>query len=97
MINGFDSFSELYPDYVELLTKYTRECPRFGIYFLITANGTNSVRYKLTQNFKLNLALELNDRSDYYSIVGKTTIVPSKAVGRGLVKINDLVYEFQTG
>lgn len=96
MINGFDSFSEIYPDYVDLLSKYTRECPRFGIYFMITANGTNSVRYKLSQNFKLNLALELNDKSDYYSILGKTNIIPSKAVGRGLVKINGGIYEFQT-
>ncbi len=96
MINGFDSFSELYSDYVEVLTKYTRECPRFGIYFMVTGNGTNSIRYKLAQNFKMALALELNDKSDYYAVVGKTTILPSKAVGRGLVKIGDGVYEFQT-
>ena len=25
MINGFDSFSELYPDYVEMLSKYTKK------------------------------------------------------------------------
>ena len=96
MINGFDSFNEMYPDYVELLSKYTRECPRFGIYFMLTANGTSSVRYKLTQNFKLVLALELNDKSDYYSIVGKSQIVPSKAVGRGLIKVGEGIYEFQT-
>ena len=96
MINGFDSFSEAYPDYAEILTKYTRECPRFGIYFMITASGTNSVRFKLSQNFKLVLGLELNDKSDYYSILGKTTITPSKGVGRGLVKVNDVIYEFQT-
>lgn len=96
MINGFDSFSETYPDYVELLTKYTRECPRFGIYFVIAATGTNSVRYKLSQNFKLVLALELNDKSDYYSILGRVNITPSKAVGRGLVKVGDGIYEFQT-
>ena len=96
MINGFDSFSETYDDYAEILTKYTRECPRFGIYFMLTASGTNSVRFKLSQNFKLVLGLELNDKSDYYSILGKTTITPSKGVGRGLVKINDSIYEFQT-
>ncbi len=96
MINGFDSFTETYPDYVELLTKFTRECPRFGIYFIITASGTNSVRYKLSQNFKLSLALELNDRGDYYSIFGRVNITPSKAIGRGLVKVGDSVYEFQT-
>ncbi len=96
MINGFDSFSETYPEYIELLVKYTRECPRFGIYFMITASGTNSVRFKLSQNFKIVLGLELNDKSDYYSIIGKTSITPSKAVGRGLVKILNGIYEFQT-
>ena len=96
MINGFDSFNETYSDYVELLTKYTRECPRFGIYFIITATGSSSVRYKLSQNFKNVLALELNDRSEYYSIIGKIQVMPSKAIGRGLVKIKDAIYEFQT-
>ena len=96
MINGFDSFSEAYPDYAELLVKYTRECPRFGIYFMLTATGVNSIRFKLSQNFKLILGLELNDKSDYYSILGRTNITPSKGVGRGLVKVNDVVYEFQT-
>jgi len=95
-INGFDSFSETYPDYVELLTKYTRECPRFGIYFMLGASGVSSVRFKLSQNFKQVFALELNDSSDYYSIIGKTSISPSKAVGRGLIKFNDTIYEFQT-
>ena len=96
MINGFDSFGEVYPDYSELLVKYTREATRFGIYFMLTASGTNSVRFKLSQNFKIVLGLELNDKSDYYSILGKTNITPSHAVGRGLVKINDSIYEFQT-
>ena len=96
MINGFDSFQEVYPDYAELLVKYTREATRFGIYFMLTASGTNSVRFKLSQNFKLILGLELNDKSDYYSILGKTSITPSHAVGRGLIKINDNIYEFQT-
>ena len=96
MINGFDSFNETYPDYADLLTKFTRECPRFGIYFMFTVAGTNSIRFKLSQNFKIVLALELNDKSDYYSILGRTQIVPSKGVGRGLVKINDVIYEFQT-
>ena len=63
---------------------------------MLTASGTNSVRFKLSQNFKNVLGLELNDKSDYYSILGKTTITPSKGVGRGLVKVNDVIYEFQT-
>ena len=37
---------------------------------MLTASGTNSVRFKLSQNFKIVLGLELNDKSDYYSIVG---------------------------
>lgn len=96
MINGFDSFQETYEDFTEYLVKYTRECPRFGIYFMLTASGINSVRFKLSQNFKIILGLELNDKTDYYSILGRTNITPSKAVGRGLTKIGDNVYEFQT-
>ena len=39
--------------------------------------------------------LQLNDESDYMSILGARKIYPSKIYGRGLVKLDD-VYEFQT-
>ena len=56
------------------------------------------MRYRLTQNFKKKIALQLNDENDYYNIfdgVGKKR--PSHIFGRGLLEMEDgQIYEFQT-
>ena len=41
--------------------------------------------------------LQLNDKSDYMGILGNTGgVYPSKITGRGIVRDNKTVYEFQT-
>ena len=62
---------------------------------MLTALGTGGVRFRLLQNFKQLLVLQLNDESDYSTVVGKTDgLFPSKFKGRGLIKTDEL-YEFQ--
>ena len=66
-----------------------------GITRVRTALGTGAVRFRLLQNFKQLLVLQLNDEADYSSVVGKTDgLYPSKNKGRGLIKRDEL-YEFQ--
>ena len=85
----------MFEDLVDDLTLLTREGIKFGIYFVITADSVNSVRFRVQQNFKTMYALQLNDSSDYSVIVGNTDgLVPAKYKGRGLVNI-DKPYEFQ--
>ena len=68
----------------------------YGLYFALTALGTGVVRYRLLQNFKQLITLQLNDEAEYATVVGKTDgLLPSKFKGRGLIK-TDSVYEFQT-
>ena len=98
-LNNWDVFAETYEDdYEDLVGTLTRECTKCGIVFVITANAYNSLRYRITQNFKQKIALQMNDENDYYSIfdkVGKKR--PSKMFGRGLISMdNDNIYEFQT-
>jgi S-DNA-T family DNA segregation ATPase FtsK/SpoIIIE len=96
IINNYSSFSEIYSDYEDNLSVLTRDGTKYGIYFMITASNTNAVRYRMLQNFKQILTLQLNDRSEYVGILGNTEgIVPSKCKGRGLIKY-DKAYEFQT-
>lgn len=96
VINNFEVFSETYDQLEDMFLVLTREGPKYGIVFLITVSGANNLRYKLKQNFKQNLVLELNDNSDYNSIFGNVHgKYPSKAVGRGLVKFAE-INEFQT-
>ena len=96
LLNDYSSFSELYEAYIDELISITRECTRYGIYFIVTADSSNSVRYKVQQNFKRAITLQLNDSTDYSFIVGRTNgLVPAPFKGRGLIGY-DKVYEFQT-
>ena len=97
IINNWEAFCENYEDeYDDLFLTLTREGVKCGIVFIITANTANDVRYRLAQNFKQKIALQLNNEDDYYNIfdgIGKKR--PSHMFGRGLVKLED-IYEFQT-
>lgn len=94
-INNFAAFTEMYEEKEEAVSYLTREGSKYGIYFVLTALGTGAVRFRLLQNFKQLFVLQLNDESDYSTVVGKTDgLFPSKFKGRGLVKRDEL-YEFQ--
>jgi DNA segregation ATPase FtsK/SpoIIIE, S-DNA-T family len=95
-INNYSAFTELYEEREEAINYLSREGTKYGIYFILTAVSTSSVRFRLLQNFKQQLTLQLNDDNDYAIVVGKTGgLVPSKFKGRGLVRREE-VYEFQT-
>lgn len=95
VINNFAAFTEVYEEKEEAVSYLSREGTKYGVYFVLTALGTGAVRFRLLQNFKQLFVLQLNDESDYSTVVGKTDgLFPSKYKGRGLVKRDDL-YEFQ--
>ena len=94
-INNFAAFTETYEEKEEAVSYLSREGTKYGVYFVLTALATGAVRFRLLQNFKQLLVLQLNDETDYSSVVGKTDgLFPSKYKGRGLVKRDEL-YEFQ--
>ncbi|MBQ8753278.1 MAG: type VII secretion protein EssC, partial [Clostridia bacterium] len=96
LINNYSGFAEQFEDWQEELTLLTRDGVKYGIYFAVTAGSTNAVRYKMQQNFRTMLTMQLNDATDYTVVVGKTDgLIPSKHKGRGLVAL-ERVYEFQT-
>ncbi len=98
IINNYEAFYEMYAsNYDDLFLTLTREGANCGIVFTLTLTLGNSMRYRLAQNFKQKIALQLNSDDDYYNIfekVGKKR--PSKMFGRGLVTIDSEIYEFQT-
>lgn len=97
IINNYESLNENYEDYVDIIASYSREGEKYGFSFIITATGVNSVRGKTSQNFNKQLCLQFNDPSDYSSIFGPTHgLVPMDCTGRGLVKIDGSILEFQT-
>ena len=98
IINSYESFAEMYNDaYEDALLSITRECTKVGISFVFTLSSYNDIRYRLSQNFKQNIILQLNNNDDYFNVlenVGKKR--PSKIFGRGLIPIDQGIYEFQT-
>jgi len=96
IINNYESYQETYPGFDEELIILSRECNRYGIYFILTVNTPNGVRFKLKQNFPLIYALGQNNEDDYTTILGNVhKNYPAKIFGRGIIKTDD-VYEFQT-
>lgn len=96
IINNYDAFQELYNNLEDELVIFTRECTKYGIYFVFTINSPNGLRFKLRQNFGLIYTLQQNSNDDYSTIFGNIhKNYPANIYGRGLVKFED-VYEFQT-
>ncbi len=96
VINNVEAFLETYADYEDLLGQMTRDCLKYGVVFILSTNGPNTVRYRLRQNFKQNVVLQFNDPMDYSSVLpGVRKKEPSKSFGRGLIAL-DAIYEFQT-
>lgn len=95
-INGFAAFMEQYDMHEEDVIYLTREGTKYGIYFVVTAVNTNDVRYRILQNFNQQFVLQLNDESEYATVLGNTGgVFPSKFKGRGIFK-QDEIYEYQT-
>lgn len=96
IINNYAAFSEMYEDYESEILNLTREGTKYGIYFVLTATGTNAVRFRILQNLSQSYVLQLTDEADYSGILGKTDgLLPSKYKGRGLCKRTS-IHEFQS-
>lgn len=96
IINNYEAFTEVYANYDEVILQLTREGIKYGIFFIFTTSASNMIRYRLSQNFKQKLVLQLNDENDYSSILGNVRgTKPSEILGRGLIDLGS-IYEFQT-
>lgn len=96
IIHNYSAFAEIYEGLEESISYLTREGVKYGIYFIVTALNTNAIRFRLLQNFKQLLVLQLNDLQDYSGVLGNVGgVYPSKYKGRGIFKSDD-IYEFQT-
>ena len=97
VINNYEGFVENYSDkYDDILLTLCREGTKYGISFILTASAYNSIRYRLSQNFRQKIVLQLNNEDDFINILeGVRKKRPAHIFGRGLIKLDD-IYEFQT-
>ena len=70
IINNYDAFYETYESYDDEITILSRDCTKYGIYFMITSISPNGIRFKLKQNFSKIFVLQQNDNDDYSTILG---------------------------
>lgn len=95
-IEGIAALIELYPSLEDTIVSLTREGPRYGIHFMITAATANSVRMRMSANFATAIPTMLNDSNDYLSIMGSMHgMTPPHQERRGLVKVGKQLLEFQ--
>ena len=97
MINNYGAFRELFPDEENDVCFLAMEGKKVGIYVILTATTTNAVNYRVAQNFKQLLVLQLNDPTEYSGVLGNTRgVFPAAAKGRGIARVDGEIYEFQT-
>jgi S-DNA-T family DNA segregation ATPase FtsK/SpoIIIE len=95
IINNFETFNENYgDDLFDTLITLTRDCQKYGVYFVMTSTTSNGIRSRLAQYLPNHLVLQMNDKYDYSSLLARTKIEPAPISGRGLCRLDD-VYEFQ--
>ncbi len=96
ILNNFEAYQDTFSEYDDIINTITRDCSKYGIYFIITCNTPNGMRFKLKQNFSNIYCLQQNNEDDYSTILGNVNKnYPSKIYGRGIIKPG-AVYEFQT-
>lgn len=97
VIHNFQNLSDTDPEARQKIIQIAREGTKYGLYLLMTGTSANSIPYSMQPLFKNVYTLRQNADDQYREIVGKTEgIVPEQYKGRGLVRANGTVCEFQT-
>lgn len=96
MINNFDTMKDNYDGLIYgSLPDAIRDSDRYGIVYIITASGANSVRMNIQQNCKTFFAFKLKDKYEYQGVFSKkSNLIPRDILGRGMIDNGEL-HEFQ--
>jgi len=96
IVDNFNSVFASYPDLDEFFLRFVKDGGSLGMYLVATSGTINGMGFKIAQYIKQSLALQMIDKSDYITIVGRTEgLEPAKVQGRGLVK-ESVPHEYQT-
>lgn len=90
------SFCERFDELEGRLTALTRDAPRHGMHFIVSAPNAGAIRMRLRSNFGMVLPMALNDVSEYALLLGGVEKAPiPHGVRRGLARMGKRVLEFQ--
>jgi len=94
LIDNYTALSELYDALADRFLTLAREGMKYGIYIVATANQEKAYRFSV--NFKMAVAFEMTDKSDYNMVVGRCQgLEPARIPGRALLRHKPPL-EFQT-
>lgn len=97
VIHNYQNLSDTDPEARQKIIQIAREGTKYGIFMIMTGTSANSIPYSMQPLFRNVYTLRQNTDDQYREIVGKTEgIVPEQYKGRGLVRANGTVCEFQT-
>lgn len=70
--------------------------PSYGITFIATNSAASGISYQIGQQFSRLFVLQMPHDDDYVALLGKTNGMQPEAIrGRGLVRLEKQLYEFQ--
>lgn len=95
-VDNFGAFNEYYENEVDIINFISREGKNLGITLVLTANQASNINYRLSANMGIKVTLRCNDKSEYSNVIDGCRMEPENVEGRGLIKIDKTVYEFQT-
>jgi S-DNA-T family DNA segregation ATPase FtsK/SpoIIIE len=97
VLNGYESFMENCGELDDNLVHLLREGIKYGISTITTTVAANSMRTTTADYYQEKIMLQIADAYDYQFVMGAPRdLEPKKCFGRGLIKIEDEVLEFQT-
>ena len=88
-IDNYDVIKEINVELEGFLVKVTRDGMGVGIYTVFTATRPGSARYTVINNFKSKIALQLTDKTDISTAVGRCAYELPEIQGRALIKLRD--------
>lgn len=97
IIDNFANFYGTYENDEETIVKIARDGGNLGIHLVLTATSASALRFRVTSNITMAVALNLLEKGDYGAIMGRIEgLVPEPLPGRGLVRLDKGALEFQT-
>jgi DNA segregation ATPase FtsK/SpoIIIE, S-DNA-T family len=96
VIDSYAGFVEAHEEDEDAIVQILRDGAAVGVHLVITVTSSSTIRYKLSSNVNLAVALHLVEEGEYAGLVGRLDgALPEALPGRGLLKGNPPV-EFQT-
>lgn len=95
MLDNWVSFRSYFPDYEDTIIAICRESVSVGISFIVTAQQTSGVGFKLLSNFSKRIAFYCNDSGSYAYLFDSCRKKLSDIPGRGIIEKEKVFYECQ--